>query len=62
MGEKRYGRYDSLSDGRDQYYLDVDRMINEGLAGGTVDPDVARSSVDQAREIVRPESKPTTSH
>jgi len=27
---------DAKSEGRDQYYVDIDRMVNEGLGGGTV--------------------------
>ena len=27
---------DTDSEGRDHYYMDVDRMVNEGLAGGSV--------------------------
>ncbi len=27
---------DSKYEGRDHYFIDVDRMINEGMAGGTV--------------------------
>lgn len=27
---------DSKHEGRDHYFIDVDRMINEGMAGGTV--------------------------
>lgn len=27
---------DSQYEGRDRYFVDVDRMINEGLGGGTV--------------------------
>lgn len=27
---------DSIHEGRDQYDMDVDRMINEGLGGGNV--------------------------
>jgi hypothetical protein len=31
------GRKDSQHEGRDEYFMDVDRMMNEGLAGGNVD-------------------------
>ncbi|MFD1956272.1 hypothetical protein ACFSL6_19340 [Paenibacillus thailandensis] len=27
---------ESDHEGRDQYYMDIDRMVNEGLGGGTV--------------------------
>ena len=35
--EKR--REDSSKEGRDQYFMDVDRMISEGLGGGNVTMD-----------------------
>ncbi|CAG7653423.1 hypothetical protein ACFQI7_31780 [Paenibacillus allorhizosphaerae] len=32
------GQYanDTAHEGRDSYFMDIDRMINEGLGGGTV--------------------------
>ncbi|WP_126428645.1 hypothetical protein [Brevibacillus marinus] len=33
---------DSLFEGRDEHFLDVDRMVNEGLAGGIVSPQNGR--------------------
>lgn len=27
---------DSVHQGRDQYFMDIDRMVNEGLGGGNV--------------------------
>lgn len=27
---------DSVNEGRDDYFMDIDRMINEGLGGGNV--------------------------
>ncbi|QAY68155.1 hypothetical protein [Paenibacillus protaetiae] len=27
---------DTRHEGREQYYMDIDRMVNEGLGGGTV--------------------------
>lgn len=29
-------RNDADKEGRDQYFMDIDRMINEGLGGGNV--------------------------
>jgi len=34
--EKMQGEADSIHEGRDDYDMDVDRMINEGLGGGQV--------------------------
>ncbi|WP_127588478.1 hypothetical protein [Paenibacillus koleovorans] len=28
--------YDTTDEGRKEYFMDIDRMINEGLGGGTV--------------------------
>lgn len=36
---------------RSKYDYDVDRMINEGLAGGIVRPTYNRASLEEAREI-----------
>ncbi|MGM8214755.1 hypothetical protein ACLIA0_04170 [Bacillaceae bacterium W0354] len=36
---------------RSKYDYDVDRMINEGLAGGIVRPSYNRVSLEEAREI-----------
>lgn len=35
--ERKEEEYDWY-DGRDERFLDVDRMVNEGLGGGTVSP------------------------
>lgn len=31
-------REDSLHEGRDEFFMDIDRMVNEGLGGGIVSP------------------------
>ncbi|MFM1654949.1 hypothetical protein ACI7RC_23060 [Brevibacillus sp. B_LB10_24] len=36
MTEKNEAMPDSQHEGRDQYFMDIDRMVNEGLGGGTV--------------------------
>lgn len=38
-------------EGKDQFELDVDRMINEGMAGGTVQPVHGREQIGEAHEI-----------
>ncbi len=42
---------DSLHEGRDKMFMDVDRMINEGLAGGTV-IQRDREQIEEARDLV----------
>ncbi|MGD8190601.1 hypothetical protein ACQCN2_11525 [Brevibacillus ginsengisoli] len=32
----RQGQNDSLNESRDDAFMDIDRMVNEGLGGGTV--------------------------
>lgn len=36
MAEQKSERTDLQNEGKDQVFMDVDRMINEGMAGGTV--------------------------
>lgn len=38
-------------EGKDQFEVDVDRMINEGMAGGTVAPVYGREQIGEAHEI-----------
>lgn len=42
---------DSQYEGRDQYFIDVDRMINEGLAGGTVITRKEHKQIEEARDL-----------
>lgn len=44
-------------DGKDLVYLDIDRMINEGLAGGTVINRETNTNIEEARELEK-EEKP----
>jgi len=37
--------------GKDEAYLDVDRMINEGLAGGTVINREKNTNIEEARNL-----------
>lgn len=57
MTEKDKERQD---EGRRQYFMDVDRMINEGLGGGTVDDNRA-GMIEEARPLQKedPPSKTT---
>lgn len=47
---------DSLFEGRDQYFIDIDRMVNEGLGGGQVT--IHNGLIDSDPEIEN-ESPPT---
>jgi hypothetical protein len=38
-------------EGRDKAYVDVDRMINEGLSGGSVHARDDSTNIEQAREL-----------
>jgi hypothetical protein len=42
------------------YQYDEDRMVNEGLAGGTVNPEYKKPAVDEARDLQK-EEKPRDS-
>ncbi|MDQ0242773.1 hypothetical protein J2S09_000309 [Bacillus fengqiuensis] len=42
---------DVLYEGRDQAYLDIDRMINEGLSGGSVHRSGDQANIEEAREL-----------
>ncbi|WP_379969365.1 hypothetical protein [Ectobacillus sp. sgz5001026] len=57
MGKKNE---DTLYEGRDQAYLDIDRMINEGLSGGTVHLKGEKTNIEEARELVEEEKPYTT--
>ncbi|UFU00467.1 hypothetical protein KO561_05870 [Radiobacillus kanasensis] len=36
---------------REKYELDVDRMISEGIAGGTTESNHGRMQIEEAREL-----------
>lgn len=42
---------DEQHNGRDKYFVDVDRMINEGLAGGTINLEDGRHQIGEATEL-----------
>lgn len=45
------GKKDTIHEGRDKYAMDVDRMINEGMAGGTVDLRYNNPQIDEAVDL-----------
>lgn len=42
---------DSKHEGRDKFYVDLDRMTNEGLAGGTVTDNYDHPQIEEAQEF-----------
>ncbi len=42
---------DSNYEGRDKVYVDVDRMTNEGLAGGTVTDHYDHPQIERAQDF-----------
>lgn len=48
---------DTLYEGRDKVYLDIDRMINDGLSGGSVHMREDQTNIEEARDL-KPEEPP----
>jgi hypothetical protein len=42
-------------EGKDKVYLDIDRMINEGLSGGSVHMRDDTTNIEEARDLVQEE-------
>lgn len=42
---------DSHYEGRDKVYLDIDRMINEGMSGGSVHMREETTNIEEARDL-----------
>ncbi|MED3551424.1 hypothetical protein ACTHO0_00600 [Cytobacillus praedii] len=42
---------DSLHEGRDKASLDIDRMINEGLSGGSVHSRGEQVNIEESRDL-----------
>ncbi|WP_261130215.1 hypothetical protein [Bacillus sp. Marseille-Q3570] len=45
----------SEHEGRDRYFMDIDRMINEGMAGGTVSRPDTQAQIDESRPLYEEE-------
>jgi hypothetical protein len=54
--EKQFAE-DLQYEGRDKVYVDVDRMINEGMAGGTVHRIDSTPNIEESRNFY-PEDPP----
>jgi hypothetical protein len=46
---------DSCYEGRDKYYMDIDRMINEGMSGGSVHMRHDTTNIEETRDLVEEE-------
>ncbi|WP_394233273.1 hypothetical protein [Niallia oryzisoli] len=42
---------DSHFEGKDRAYIDIDRMINEGLSGGSVDMISKETNIEEAHDF-----------
>lgn len=58
MKEKDDSFYeDAVYDNRDSVFLDIDRIINEGMAGGNVFTSGKHVNIEEARDLIE-ENKP----
>jgi hypothetical protein len=56
MKEKREGfKQDLKYEGKDEIYLDEDRIVNEGLSGGSVHRKGSTTNIEEARELMKEE-------
>ncbi|MBA4535641.1 hypothetical protein H1Z61_00465 [Bacillus aquiflavi] len=46
---------DTAHEGRDKAYLDIDRMINEGMSGGSVHMRYDSTNIEEARDFYEEE-------
>ncbi len=51
-GRKINTAADSLYEGRDKAYMDIDRMVNEGLAGGAVHQGTDGANIEESQELI----------
>ena len=51
---------DLLFEGKDKAYLDIDRMINEGMSGGSVHSRHDTTNIEEARDFTEEEPPHTT--
>ncbi len=57
MKKKKEQVIENANEGREKYFIDVDRMINEGLGGGTVSMRENSGEIEEARDF-EPEAPP----
>ena len=46
---------DSKYEGRDKFDMDIDRMVNEGMAGGVVHQSYKQAQIEEAIPIMKQE-------
>lgn len=56
MSKKKRTKEDAPSEGRDKYFMDIDRMVSEGLGGGQVTEDNGLISQSTTDTMDNPES------
>lgn len=54
---KKSSKKDVPYEGKNELYLDIDRMINEGLSGGSVHEGLQQNNIEEARDL-EPETPP----
>jgi hypothetical protein len=59
LEKKKETAADSLYEGRDKAFMDIDRMINEGLSGGSVHKGKDSANIEEAHELIE-ESPPNS--
>ncbi|WP_280772045.1 hypothetical protein [Salipaludibacillus daqingensis] len=55
MKKKNDHPFENANEGKEKYFIDVDRMINEGLGGGTVSMRENSGKIEAARELEKEE-------
>ncbi|WP_370576327.1 hypothetical protein [Neobacillus niacini] len=55
------GKKDLQYEGKDKVYLDIDRMINEGMSGGSVHSRHDSTNIEEARNLTE-EDPPSQSN
>lgn len=55
MSDKKKTDKGPQYEGRDEYFMDVDRYINEGLAGGSVFERDHYTNIEEARDLEKEE-------
>lgn len=61
MKQKHTFLKDTEYDGKNMVYLDIDRIINEGMAGGTVFTAGDTQNIEEARDL-HDETPPNDNH
>ncbi|WML38633.1 hypothetical protein RCG19_15695 [Neobacillus sp. OS1-2] len=52
-GKDKLTNEGSTYEGRDMVYLDIDRMINEGMSGGSVHARHDTTNIEEARDLIQ---------